>query len=227
MEEQGQSLYTLLNKGLFIVHDLLKKEAQFMKEKEDRRIQKTRKLLHEAVVSLILEKNYESVSVQDILDRANVGRSTFYTHFQNKDELLTSGVHNDLRDMLQTAQASASAASSKPYEKIIGFSLAMFEHAYEYRGVWRAMLGSRAGAIVRQNMQKMLADLIRDGLKKEFPGRNKSNSRVPTELFIHFLASTFMSVLSWWLNRKDPLPPEAIDEIFRALVLPGLTSNFA
>lgn len=198
-----------------------------MKKKEDRRIQKTRKLLHEAVVSLILEKNYESVSVQDILDRANVGRSTFYTHFQNKDELLTSGVHNDLRDMLQTAQASASSASAKPYEKIIGFSTAMFEHAYEFRGVWKAMLGSRAGAIVRQNIQKMLADLVRDGVKKELQGRKKSNFMVPPELFVYYLASTYMSVMSWWLNHKDPLPPKAIDEIFRSLVLPGLASNFA
>ena len=197
-----------------------------MKKTEDRRIQKTRKLLQEALVSLILEKNYESISVQDILDRANVGRSTFYTHFQNKDELLINGVHHDLRGMLQTAQVAASTVPSKPYEKIIGFSLTMFEHAYEYRGVWKALLVSRAGAVVRQNIQEMLADLIRDGYRKEFQRRRKADFEVPFELLIHFLASTFMSVMTWWLNQSNPILPKKIDIVFRSLVMPVIASNF-
>lgn len=63
---------------------------------EDRRIQKTLKLLREALVSLIAEKPYDSIVVKEILDRANVGRSTFYTHFRDKDELLSSGIHDML-----------------------------------------------------------------------------------------------------------------------------------
>ncbi len=196
-----------------------------MKKTEDRRIQKTRKLLQEALISLIPEKNYESISVQDILDRANVGRSTFYTHFENKDELLISGVHQDLKGMLQTAQAAASLVSAKPDEKIIGFSLTMFEHAYEYRGVWKALLTSQAGAIVRQNIKEMIADLIRDGYRKEFQRRRKADSEVPFELLVHFLAATFMSVLSWWLDQNNPVPPKKIDAIFRSLVMPVVTSN--
>lgn len=196
-----------------------------MKKTEDRRIQKTRKLLQEALISLILEKSYESISVQDILDRANVGRSTFYTHFENKDELLISGVHHDLRGMLQTAQAAASTVSAKPYEKVIGFSLTMFEHAYEYRGVWKALLVSQAGAIVRQNIHEMLAELIRDGYRKEFQRRRKADSEVPFELLVHFLAATFMSVMSWWLDQPIPLPPKKIEGFFQALVLPVITSN--
>jgi AcrR family transcriptional regulator len=57
----------------------------------DRRVQRTRRLLHKAFMSLILEKKYESITVQEILDRADVGRSTFYMHFRDKDELLVSG----------------------------------------------------------------------------------------------------------------------------------------
>ena len=198
-----------------------------MKKTEDRRIQKTRKLLHEAVISLIVEKDYESISVQDILDRANVGRSTFYTHYQNKDELLISGVHENLRDMLKTAQAKASAVPGRPHEYIIGFSPVMFEHAYEYRGVWKAMLRSKAGAIVRQNIQMMLADLMRESCRKEFQRRRRTDSEIPFELLVHFLASTFMSVMAWWLNQANPLPPKRIDGFFRALVLPGLAANLA
>ena len=56
----------------------------------DRRVQKTRKLLQDALIELVAEKGYEAVSIQELLDRANVGRSTFYAHFQGKDQLLHS-----------------------------------------------------------------------------------------------------------------------------------------
>src|SRR3990170_2749326 len=56
----------------------------------DRRVQKTRKLLQDSLIALVSEKGYESVTIQEILDRANVGRSTFYAHFQDKDQLLHS-----------------------------------------------------------------------------------------------------------------------------------------
>jgi AcrR family transcriptional regulator len=66
------------------------------KRTKDRRIQKTRTLLHEALESLIREKPYDAIVVKEILDRANVGRSTFYTHFRDKDDLLVSGIHDML-----------------------------------------------------------------------------------------------------------------------------------
>ncbi len=60
-------------------------------DKEDRRVARTRQLLRDALVSLILERGYDEVTVQDVLDRANLGRSTFYAHYRNKDDLLFSG----------------------------------------------------------------------------------------------------------------------------------------
>src|SRR6266702_1282500 len=93
------------------------------KRAADRRIQKTRKLLHEALGALIREKPYDEIVVKEILDRANVGRSTFYTHFRDKDELLASGIY----DMLRTVHASEVPASGKRHERIIRFSLPVFE----------------------------------------------------------------------------------------------------
>ena len=197
-----------------------------MREKtKDRRIQKTRKVLHEALISLILEKDYRSITIQEIIDRANVGRSTFYTHFQDKDDLLTSEVGN-LRHMLRTAQVKTPLVSEKSYEKIIGFSLMMFEHAYEYRHVYKALIGSQGGAVVLQHIPDMLVDLIRDGSKVEFEKRRRKDSEIPFELFVHFIASAFVSVMSWWLDHKSPLPPKTINAIFRALVIPSLATNF-
>jgi AcrR family transcriptional regulator len=191
----------------------------------DRRVQRTRRLLHKALMSRVLEKKYESITVQEILDRADVGRSTFYLHFQDKDELLASGLQN-VSQLVRSAQAAFTAPPGKSYEKIIGFSLAMFEHAYEYRAVQRAMLGSNAEPIVRRQIHGALAAVIGQEVKSEFQKRKRDDCSVSPELLTHFLVSSFISVMTWWLNARNPVPPKDIDAAYRALVLPSLASVF-
>lgn len=191
---------------------------------DHRPMNKSRKLLHQALISLISEKNYESITVQQILDRAGIGRSTFYTHFRDKDELLVMGFEH-LREMLRNIQAKTPTADSS--EKVIGFSLAMFEHLYEYRNEWRALQrGSPAGIIVRQSIQDMIGDLIRENFKAELNKRKGGDSKVPFELFIHYLTSTFMSVAAWWLDSNKAVAPAKVNDIYGALVTPSLKSNF-
>src|SRR5215475_3738876 len=104
-------------------------ESPVKKKKEDRRVQRTQQLLRVALIELIIEKGYEEVTVQDIIDRANVGRSTFYSHFMDKQQLLLSGFEQ-LRVELGQQQHAAVDVSG---ERGLGFSLAMFEHACSYR----------------------------------------------------------------------------------------------
>src|SRR5882757_5848699 len=136
---------------------------------KDRRIQKTQKLLHEALISLIHEKGYDSIVVKEILDRANVGRSTFYMHFRDKDELLVSGIH----DMLGLVQSKGPPSSAKNYERIIWFSLPIFEHIYEHRRTGAARMGTKGQAIIHEHLKKVLAKLIADDVRKDIQGRRK------------------------------------------------------
>ena len=191
----------------------------------DRRVQRTRRLLHKALMSRVLEKKYESITVQEILDHADVGRSTFYTHFQDKDELLVSGFEN-VKNLLKSAQAAAVILPGNSYEKIIGFSLAMFEHAYEYRAVNHALLGSSAEMVVRRQIHSALAGVIGPEVRVALQGRKHRNGPVSAELLTDFLVSTYVSVLSWWLSAKNPIPPKDINEAYRQLVLPCLASIF-
>jgi AcrR family transcriptional regulator len=191
----------------------------------DRRIQKTRLLLHKALMSGILEKKYESITVQEILDRANVGRSTFYVHYRDKDELLLSGLQH-VKNLLQAAQAAAMAPQGKSYERIIGFSFAMFEHVYEYRAVNRALLGSNAEAVVRRYIHAALVAIVQEQVIAELRKRKRRSSAVSPELLTHFLVSTFISVMTWWLNSRSPVAPKEIDQAYRELVLPCLASSF-
>src|SRR5688572_18597064 len=123
-------------------------------KKEDRRVQRTRKLLQEALIALVLEKGYEAVTVQDIIDRANVGRSTFYAHFLDKQQLFLSGF-----EQLRVFLAQQHAVAARSGEHRLGFSLGMFEHVQGYLRLYRALVGNRSGAIVAEHMQQMITDL--------------------------------------------------------------------
>ncbi len=132
-------------------------------------MQKTQSLLREALVSLIHEKPYDTIAVREILDRANVGRSTFYTHFRDKDELLVSGIHG----MLGSVHSTRLPAAANRHERIIWFSLPVFEyHKHRRRG--EAKMGTRGRAIIHEHLQRVLAELIADDVGKVLQGRRKT-----------------------------------------------------
>lgn len=188
------------------------------KRAKDRRIQKTESLLREALGSLIREKPYDSIVVKEILHRANVGRSTFYTHFRDKDELLVSGIHA----MIRSAHSAGATSSGKRYERIIRFSLPVFEYIHQHRHAGAAKMGSRGRAIIHERLQKVVAELIADDVRKDFAGRRKTAGQVPPDLLVQYLASTFILVLNWWVESTSPLPPKEVNDLFRALILPTL-----
>jgi AcrR family transcriptional regulator len=174
---------------------------------------------------LVLEKSYDSITVQEILDRSDIGRSTFYAHFKSKDELLVSGIH-ELRDTLDSAMRSE-RSRPKDHEAVVGFSLAMFQHASEYREVYHALLNTHGWPIFRQRLEQMFDEIIRRECKAEIQRLKTADSDVPVDLFVHYLTAGFFSVLTWWLGRRSRLTPLQINEIFRSLVLPTINRVLA
>src|SRR5260221_13091551 len=112
----------------------------------DRRIHRTRTMLQRALISLIQKDSYEAITIQDICDAANVGRSTFYAHFTSKDDLKRSGLDH-LRKQLVDRQKEALATPGDIKDRSLGFSLTMFEHAKDHIDLYRALIGGRGGAI--------------------------------------------------------------------------------
>jgi AcrR family transcriptional regulator len=192
------------------------------KQVKDRRIQKTQGLLREALVSLIHEKSYDAISVKEILDRANVGRSTFYTHFRDKDELLVSGIH----EMMRSLHSAVLPSPAKGYEKIIRFSLPIFEYHDRHRHTGVAKMGAKGRAIIHEHLQKVIADLITEDVRKALQSRRKAAGQIPLAVLVQYVASTFILVLNWWAESKGPLRSEEANGLFRALVLPTLAAIF-
>ena len=185
----------------------------------DRRVQKTQGLLHGALASLIHEKSYDAIVVKEILARANVGRSTFYTHFRDKDELLESGI----RDMLRASETTASTRSPGPAERILRFSLPLFEHIERYRGVGDSSVDAQGQAVVHEHLHRVLVESISADLRRVGRRHQESGQDVPPDLLAQHVAATFLLVLSWWAESGEPLPARTVNELFRALILPAVT----
>jgi AcrR family transcriptional regulator len=190
----------------------------------DRRISRTRAMLQHALTSQILKKGYEAVTIQDICDEANVGRSTFYAHYTNKDDLKRSGFEH-LRKQLVDRQREAQAASGDIESRSLGFSLTMFEHARDHIDLYRALVGGRGGAVSLGQIRQILSDLVRN----EFVATAGKNSAdvVPRELVVQYVVGAFMAVMTWWLDGGAKLPPERIDAIFRRLATEGITPSYS
>ncbi len=122
--------------------------------KKDRRTQRTRQLIQGALFSLIQEKGFETLSVQDIVDRANVGRMTFYRHFDNMEDLLVSGFEG-LRASLKERQREALSHSSSVDDRVFALSRELFIHVKEHREVFRVMAGGDSGVLILEGKMRL------------------------------------------------------------------------
>ena len=185
----------------------------------DRRVQKTRDLLHGALASLIHEKSYDAIVVKEILARANVGRSTFYTHFRDKNELLDSGI----RDVLRASETTASMRSTGSADWVLRFSLPVLEHIERYREASGSSVDTQRLAVVHERLQEVLVELIAYDLKRVGQRHQESERSLPCELLARHVASTFLLVLNWWVERGEPLTSKKVNDLFRAMILPAVS----
>lgn len=195
------------------------KKLDINEKKADRRIQRTRQLLQNALVDLILEKGYEVITVQDILDRANVGRSTFYEHFYDKDDLLLSQFTH-LRDDFEQYLAGQMVNDESPWQ----LSLSMFRHAQNHRPLYQAMAGKQGGNLAVDYIQKYLTIYLRNHL---ITMQGQHPQSLPSEILTQFIVSALIGLLTWWLNNDSAFTAEQMNAFFRQLVEPGIESVIA
>lgn len=189
------------------------------KKKIDRRVQRTRQLIQEALVSLILEKRYDKITVQDIIDRANVGRSTFYAHFQDKEDLLANGFaafSHQLNSHLDVAHHETFADGQSHVLHSIDF----FRHANDQFEMHKAMFDGGGAEIMleigRQHMMQDIQNHLTE-LLEENP-----QLTIPLPLITNFLAGALLSVLVWWLKAERPYSPQEVDDMFQQLAMNGI-----
>jgi len=176
---------------------------------EDRRVRRTKQRLKEALNELIVEKGYDRVTVQDLIDRADVGRSTFYAHYETKDDLMMSQLGQLGEEM------GWALGSDRPIGESVVASLPLFQHIAENHEEFRAMIGSRGIALAEEAVHSALLEHISEELRRrKLQGERHA---VPTDARAGFLAGSLMSFATWWLENGMPYSPEQMDEMFQEL----------
>jgi AcrR family transcriptional regulator len=189
----------------------------------DRRVRRTRELLRSAFLSLILEQGYDRTTIQDILDRADVGRSTFYAHYRDKEDLLRAGFE-DIRAAL-AAERSAGETETEPGSgadvDLLQPLLVVFTHVERHRQFWGPLSRKGGADLITRLLRESVGDLARRHLQAHFGGQGVDPTRL--EAAWEFVAGACMGLLVWWLDHEDvPSSAEEIHATFRSLATPGL-----
>ena len=186
-------------------------------KKDDRRANRTRRSLSEALVELIQEKRFDEITVQNVIDRANVGRSTFYSHFRDKEDLFQRDWERFLDEFAGHIDwEKATGNCEGPFIPVTY----LFSHLQEYHHFYKGLVRSRKTDAVFKSGLRHLSKSIETGLGLRLPGR--SASAVPIPILSNYLASELFALLQWWLDHDMPYSPERMDEIFHELVTPTL-----
>ena len=164
-------------------------------------MRRTRAALRTALLALVTERGYDKVTVQDVLDRADVGRSTFYAHFRDKDALFDS-CFDDLRTDLER---ELGAATGPPVAALV----AIFRHVDRNRRIHQAV----GVAHVRR--------MLHDALRGHMAG---APMRLPAEIVVEFHTSALIGVLDWWVRSGFPHGPDEMARICLDLINPGLAA---
>jgi AcrR family transcriptional regulator len=182
---------------------------------QDRRARKTRALLRGALGALIHEKPYDDIVVKEILSRANVGRSTFYTHFRDKDELL-------LECMLELLRSEPAAGAARPHEAIVRFSRPVLEHIERHRETEALHLEPKGRRAIHEHLLDAIGLLIEGEVERALRRKAGTVRQFSPELLARWIASTFVLTLHWWVESDTRLSAQEVDGLFRALVEPSL-----
>jgi AcrR family transcriptional regulator len=189
-------------------------EATVANPKEDRRAQRTRQLLHNALMALMVEKRYDHITVQDIIDRANVGRSTFYAHFQDKEDLANSNLEHIFGQLSQHLDQMESG------EQQIVPTLGLFRHVQAQHQLIYTLVKGRGMDLFVEKVQGYWNKKFEAQLEALLPQGQKTATPLP--IVANYMAGALMTLIKWWMDNQMPYSPERMDEIFHQLVMPGV-----
>jgi AcrR family transcriptional regulator len=181
--------------------------------KPDRRVRRTRDSLGDALNELMHERRFEEITVQHVLDRAGVSRSTFYAHFRDKDDLFLSDVEDFLEMMADWL------SRNKEQSRRVAPVRELFSHVGEWRKFYGVMVSAGKLADFLQLAQGIFSKGIERRLGELTPSRT-SVSRAQSTAKAQMLAGAMLSLLSWWLDHGMTSTPVEMDEQFHLLAWP-------
>jgi len=200
------------------------------KNKPDRRIQRTRQALRRALLDLIKEKGYDSISVEEITQRANLGRATFYLHYKDKEDLLIDEFSELANERARTLSGIPFSAwlpnvenPDQPTEnKPSSPFLMVFQHIADNNELYRILLKSEKSDRILERIRKIITQSI-----TEFMQTKIENDpipilfEVPIDLLAAYFSGALLSCVDWWLEQGRAYSTEEMTRMFQRLFFPG------
>lgn len=173
------------------------------KNRHARRRLRTIASLKQSALELLLEKGYDAVSIQDITDRADLGRGTFYIYFHSKEDIVWKIIEEGFK---RTTEEAVRHAGGKMPERPEYFSYVnIFKHARQNRDLYRIMLGGQGSSLLTRKVQDYLVDDFIGDMQKYGLYNNRD---LPKEVFARILTGALFSLLIWWLETPTDYSPE-------------------
>ena len=186
----------------------------------DRRQQKTRAAIFSAFGALLAQKSYSKITVQEIIDTANVGRTTFYAHFETKDDLLKALCENLFGHIISSAMDCSHThglySDNTAPESVFCHLL---QHLQENENNILGLLSCESRDLFLRYFKDSLNGLIQN----QFVNQNrKHNLDIPPDFLVNHISGSFVEMVLWWLKDKKRHTPEELDRYFRAVIEPVL-----
>lgn len=186
-------------------------------KKIDARVRRTRDALGDALIALMQEKPFDTITVQEVLDRAHVSRSTFYSHYSDKDDLLMS----DAEEFFEALSMALSAHGDKS-DRVFPVR-EFFTHLSDVQPFFKALVKSGK---YQENMELARGHFAR-GIERRLSELPRAQSIPPNQLpaiaFTH--AGALLSLLTWWLDRGMRESPAEMDELFHQMIWTGVSGK--
>jgi AcrR family transcriptional regulator len=187
---------------------------------EDRRVQRTRPLLERALIELIEEQDYETITVQQITDRANIGRATFYLHYRDKEHLLLSTIQKLEEDLAQRLEPL------RPPDLLMGkqtLEEQIFRHVATHRHLYQVLLSERGAALARKRLMAYLTEQTEHFVLNPLLETIREPA-VPVSFLATFLSGTLYTAITWWLDHQELKTPGEMGHLVHELAMRGILS---
>jgi AcrR family transcriptional regulator len=184
-----------------------------MEDKIDRRVKRSQNLLGEALMSLILEKGYEAVTIRDITERADVAYVTFFRHYKSKDELLTQRLQTGMSDLQMRIEAAARQVRANVTTSAEGRLI--FEYVQANSLLFRVLMRSQGASQVRQQTLAAIETAFLNSCKP----LSAKEKLIPRQIAAHHIAASLLALIEWWLEHEMPYPVERMGQVYNQLII--------
>ncbi len=190
--------------------------------KTDRRVERTRELLQKALIELISERGYDAITIQDIVDRAKVGRTTFYLHYDSKDELFLS-CHEAIVREFHIGLLHPLTREELLSPEIPPDMTSAYQHLEQGRALLYPIFQGKDSQLILRQIRDRSAREIEANLRAIFA---EADSTIPIDMLANYLAGAQIALMQWWLEKRRPHTPDNLTQTLHRLQRAAIRDAF-